>query len=293
MTEAPDSGGAATAGLPSLQLKVFTSPTRVIGGGGHRTFSPVTSTLIFGDEDAVLVDAQFMKEDVQALGDMIEGTGRRLVAIFITHGHGDHYFGAGPIAERFPGAKVVATPGVVSYVESHIGQDVKTWSAMFGDDAVTPSAVPTSLDGDAIGLQGHKLHVIEVGQGDIAPTAVLHVPPLGAVIAGDVAYNQIHQMLGFGGPAEWAKWIESIDAIERLRPRIVVAGHKKPEAADDDVAGILNGTRAYIRDFAEAAGSAGSVEDLVGAMRAKYPDHGNLTTLLFSASAAFKGRTRP
>ena len=260
MTAAPGSSGAVTAGLPPLQMEVFTSPTRVIGGDSHRTFPPVTSTLIFGDEDAVLVDAQFMREDVQALGDTIEGTGRRLVAIFITHGHGDHYLGAGRLAERFSGAKIVATPGVVSYIESHVGQDVKTWSAMFGDDAVTPSAVPS---------------------------------PLGAVVAGDVAYNQIHQMLGFGGPAEWAKWIESIDAIERLRPRVVVAGHKKPGAADDDAAGILNGTRAYIRDFAEAAGSAGLVEGLVGAMRAKYPDHGNLTTLLFSASAAFKGRTRP
>ena len=82
----------------------------------------------------------------------------------------------------------------------------------------------------------------------------------------------------------------SIEFIERLHPRIVVAGHKKPEARDDEAEKILNGTRSYIRDFAEAAGSFGTVEEIVGAMRSKYPDDENLTTLLFSARAAVKAR---
>jgi hypothetical protein len=59
--------------------------------------------------------------------------------------------------------------------------------------------------------------VIEVGQGDIAPSAVLHIPSLDAVVAGDVAYNQIHLMLALGRPAEWDKWIASIRIIVALR----------------------------------------------------------------------------
>jgi hypothetical protein len=51
---------------------VFTSPTHVIAGDPNRTFSPTTSTLIFPATDAVLVDALLIKEDVDALGDMIE-----------------------------------------------------------------------------------------------------------------------------------------------------------------------------------------------------------------------------
>jgi hypothetical protein len=97
-------------------------------------------------------------------------------------------------------------------------------------------------------------------------------------------------MLALGGPEEWDKWIASVGIIESLHPRIVVAGHKKPEAPDDEAEKILNGTRSYIQDFAEAARSLGTVEEIVGAMRSKYPDHGNLTTLLFSARAAVKAR---
>jgi hypothetical protein len=62
----------------SLELRVFTSPSRVIAGDPNRTFSPTTSTLIFGTTDAVLVDALLIMEDVDALGDMIASTGKRL-----------------------------------------------------------------------------------------------------------------------------------------------------------------------------------------------------------------------
>ena len=77
--------------------------------------------------------------------------------------------------------------------------------------------------------------------------------------------------------------------IERLRPGIVVAGHKKLEA-DDEATRILGETRAYIRDFAAATAVATSPDEIVQPMTAKYPAHGNLTTLYFSAHAAMKAR---
>jgi glyoxylase-like metal-dependent hydrolase (beta-lactamase superfamily II) len=185
----------------------------------------------------------------------------------------------------------VTTTGIVDYINSHIQGDAQLFSSYFGDTVSKATSRPSPLDRDVIDLEGHELRVIEVGQGDIAPSAMLHIPSLDAVIAGDVAYNQIHQMLGLGGPAEWDKWIASIGFIERLHPRIVVAGHKKPGAPDDEAGKLLTGTRSYIKDFAEAASSFGTAEEIVSAMRSKYPDHGNLITLLFSARAAVKART--
>jgi len=54
------------------------------------------------------------------------------------------------------------------------------------------------------------------------------------------------------------------------------AGHKKPEARDDEAEKILNGARSNIKDFAEAARSFGTAEEIVGAMRSKYLDHGKI-----------------
>ena len=279
-----------SAARPPLRLHVFVSPTRPIPGPGDRTASPVTATLVAGEREAVLVDAGYFKADVAALGDMIEGTGKALTTIFITHGHGDHYFGSATLAQRFPGAEIVAAPGVADYIAAHRAEDVEQFRGMFGDGVASPGAPPTPLDGDAITLEGRRLPVIEVRQADIAPSTVLHVPELDAVIVGDLAYNQIHQMLAFGGPKEWADWIASVDAVERLRPKTVVVGHKKPDASDQDVAGILDGTRQYIRDFAEAVQTATSAQDVVDTMVAKYPDRGNLNTLIWSANAAVQGK---
>ena len=89
----------------SLELRVFTSPALIIAGNPNRTFSPTTSTLIFGARDAVRVDALPIREDVDALGDMIASTGRTLSTIFITHGHGDHFLGSDRLIARFPGAR--------------------------------------------------------------------------------------------------------------------------------------------------------------------------------------------
>src|ERR1019366_10810391 len=80
----------ATADV-QLRTHVFTSAARVIGGDPGRTFSPSTSTLVTGDTQAVLIDAQFTESEITALGDMIEQTGKALTTIYITHGHYDHY----------------------------------------------------------------------------------------------------------------------------------------------------------------------------------------------------------
>jgi glyoxylase-like metal-dependent hydrolase (beta-lactamase superfamily II) len=274
----------------SLSLRVFTSPTREFGRHGQ-SFSPTTSTLVLGGREAVLVDAQYIKEDVAALGDFIVETDRTLTAIYVTHGHADHYFGIGELLKRFPQARALATAAVVADIERTHKGAVKMWGAMFGDTVVEATVFPEALSGTTIELEGHELRAVEVGQGDINPSTVLHIPSLDAVIAGDVAYNQIHAMLAFCPPEKVDKWIASLDLIAEQDPRTVVAGHKKPDAPDDDVLSIVDGTRRYLRDFQDAAAASGSAEELFEAVSAKYPELGNPYTLRTSAAAWYG--TRP
>ena len=273
------------ASSPSLQLQVLVSPTHPIGTDGL-TFSPTTSTVVYGDSEAVLIDAQFIESDIEALGDLIEGLGRTLTTIFITHGHADHYFGIDVLKERFPGVRVVATAEVVDDIVTRGPEDLATFTAWFGDNLVAPTSAPEPLEGDEIFIEGHSLKVIPVEQADIAPSSVLYVPQLEAVVAGDLAYNEIHQMLALTGPAEWTRWADGLDTIARLRPRTVVAGHKKPEASDDNGEAILAVSAEYIRAFARIVEAAATPEVIITEMAELYPDHGNFTTLLVSAGAA-------
>ena len=63
--------------------------------GEPKRFSPMASTLIYGSEDAVLTDPGMTEDQAAALGDWVAARDRNLTDIFITHGHGDHWFAAG------------------------------------------------------------------------------------------------------------------------------------------------------------------------------------------------------
>jgi glyoxylase-like metal-dependent hydrolase (beta-lactamase superfamily II) len=274
------------AGAADLRAEVFIGPFLPFERG-KGTFAATTSTLVFGASEAVLIDAQHIRSDVTALGDLIERTGRRLTTIYVTHGHADHWYGAGELVARFPGARLVATPPVVEYIHQAADVEAQQWAAMFGDRVVKPTAVPEALNGLTLELEGYELRIVEVGQGDIRPSTVVHIPAIEAVVAGDVVYNQIHAMLGLSGPREWERWIQSVDAVEKLSPQMIVCGHKKPESSDRDVDRMLDETRTYISDFAEGAQSLNSAEELIGLMKSKYPDFGNNWTLHFSAQSWF------
>jgi glyoxylase-like metal-dependent hydrolase (beta-lactamase superfamily II) len=280
-----------STGANDLRAEVFIGPFLPFEQGGG-TFAATTSTLVTGSSEAVLIDAQHIREDVAALAEFIGRTGKKLTTIYVTHGHADHWYGAGDLLATFPEARVVATAPVVEYINKAGEIEAQQWAAMFGERVSKATAVPEILDGLAIDLEGHELHIIEVGQGDIHPSTVVHIPDLEAVVAGDVVYNQIHAMLGLSSPKGWERWLQSLDAIEKLSARMIVAGHRKPESSDYEANRMLDETRSYISDFAEGAQRFDSADELVQSMKSKYPDLGNRWTLHFSAQSWFS-RKKP
>src|SRR3954470_1153099 len=59
-----------------------------------------SATLIYGRRDAVLVDTLLTIDQNAKLADEIAATGKNLTDIYITHGHGDHFFGINALKER-------------------------------------------------------------------------------------------------------------------------------------------------------------------------------------------------
>ncbi|MFG2730531.1 MBL fold metallo-hydrolase [Streptomyces canus] len=254
------------------------------------TFSPTTATLVSGATEVVLIDALYLKDDVQDLGDLIERTGKKLTTIYITHDHADHYLGFGPLLERFPEAKCVALPHVIECMKESMQTQIEQWGLLFGDACVMAGPIPDPLEGNTLYVDGSPLHIIEVKQADIHPTTIVHIPEIDVVVAGDSIYNEIHPMLGLSTPEEWQDWLETVDVVERLRPRMIVSGHRRPDGDDHVVDTMIAQTRAYIQDFAAAYEVVKDAEELVATMTAKYPHHGNLWTLEFSAMSAIARR---
>jgi len=247
---------------------------------------PTSATLIYGRRDAVLVDALLTVEQTQALVEWVAASGKNLTTIYVTHGHGDHFFGVGALLDRFPNARPVATPDVVKVMRKQASPEyVATfWKPRYPSQIPERLVIAEELKGNVIDLEGHDLVVVEVGHTDTDYTTCLHVPSVGLVVAGDVAYNDVHLYLAESNAQTRREWIAALDTIERLKPRAVIAGHKKAEK--DDSPRIIEETRQYIRDFERLAEMTTTARELYDKMLEIYPDRANPGSLWGSAHVA-------
>src|SRR3954449_8803316 len=106
--------------------------------GEPKRFSPEASTLIYAREDAVLTDPPMTADQARVLGDWVAAKGRNLTDIFITHGHGDHWFAAGLLAERF-GARVVASAGTIEQMHANVATRPLLWDKLY--TGIPPTSV--------------------------------------------------------------------------------------------------------------------------------------------------------
>src|SRR5688500_6374807 len=91
--------GSALAAQPPLQLKVFT-------GQGFNGYD-VNYTLISGEREMLLIDAQFSLSAAHRLAAEILESKKTLTTIYITHPHPDHLFGLAVLKQAFPEARVL------------------------------------------------------------------------------------------------------------------------------------------------------------------------------------------
>jgi glyoxylase-like metal-dependent hydrolase (beta-lactamase superfamily II) len=259
-----------------LNYDVFTAPEKPYVApppavGDARAWDPTTSTLIFGARDAVLVDPLMTVPEATALADWVELHDRNLTTIYITHGHGDHYLGLPVVLDRFPDARAAATTRTVAHMQQpHTEALDNTLRARFPGQIADTIPVPEPLASPVIQLEDSAIEVIETGHTDTADTTSLHVPGLGLIVSGDVAYNHCHVYVGATTPDIRAEWIAALDKLADLNPTAVVAGHKDPTQGNPPA--ILADTRGYLEYYGQLRDAALPDPDLFDAIVNRYPD---------------------
>jgi glyoxylase-like metal-dependent hydrolase (beta-lactamase superfamily II) len=278
----------------SLNWDVFMTPgipivtSEMPPGVKEVYFQATASTLIYGMRDAVLVDTFMTVKQANALADWVAASGKNLKTIYLTHGHGDHWFGVGTILERFPNARAVATANVVKNMHQHASPEFleKIWKAAFPGQIPDKIVIADELKGSGIHLERHELVPVELGHTDTDYTTCLNVPSIGLVVAGDAAYNDVHLYLVESNAQTRREWISALDKIESLNPRAVIASHKRP--GNEDNPKIIEETRQYIRDFDRLAETTRTAQELYDKMRELYPNRVNPEWALWSSVRAVK-----
>src|SRR3954468_18963692 len=143
-----------------------------------------SATLIYGEQDAILVDTFLTVEQCNGLADAIVASGKTLKAIYVTHAHGDHFFGITVLQDRFPGVKALATPEVVAKMQLQIAPEKldSRWRKLFPNQIPGLISIADPLQGNELDLDGSKLAVVRVGHTDTDDTTCLHVPAIGLVV---------------------------------------------------------------------------------------------------------------
>jgi len=278
----------------NLKWDVFMTPGIPIAtsdlppGVKEAYFQAIASTIIYGKQDAVLVDAYMTVKQTDALADWVAASGRNLTTIYITHGHGDHWFGMGSLLERFPNARAVATSDVIRVMRRHASPELldRVWKASFPGQIPDRLVIAEELKGNVINLEGHDLVAVELGHTDTDYTTCLNVPSIGLVVAGDAVYNDVHLYLAESNAESRREWIAALDKIESLKPRAVIASHKRP--GNDDDPRIIEETRQYIRDFDRFAEITTTAQELYDKMLELYPNRINPGWALWSSARAVK-----
>jgi glyoxylase-like metal-dependent hydrolase (beta-lactamase superfamily II) len=271
---------AVPAMATQLHLQVITSPPEGIA---------VNSTLVYGDKDAILIDAQFRLSDAHRLVAAILESKKNLTTVYVTHPHPDHYFGLVVLRQAFPNAKFVALPKVVDGIKASWQNRVNAWKPQYADNIPSTPIIPDSMDGNTLTLEGETLQVFGPLQGDSAgDNSFVWIPSLKAIVGGDTLFSGAHFVYAPMSATQKADWMATIDQMSALKPEMVIPGHQIIGAPND--ASVLTFMKKYMQDSNDAQASSKTADEFEVKMKALYPNLGVDGLLSISSGAAFPAK---
>ena len=230
----------------------------------------VASVIVMGKTDAVLIDAQWTLSNAHRVVAEILETGKDLTTIYLTHAHPDHYFGAGTIADAFPGARVVAVPSEADIINKQFFGKIEIWEATIGSHNVCRKTTHVeSLTEGHLELEGQRLEIIPKVMGDMRYNTMVWIPSIKTLYASDVLFNQAHPFTCELTADERKEWIAALDRIATMGAEVIIPGHQKPGMPFDQSS--LDFTREYLVVTEEELARQDTVAGFYYAMAERFP----------------------
>ena len=248
---------------------------------GTDAIFPVTSSLIYGPTEAILVDAQFDKASALEVLEMVQGTGKDLKAIYISHGDPDFYFGLDVLTAAYPNAQVVATPQTLKHINATQQAKISYWGPILGENAPSKVVIPNEISHDTFTVDGEEVKIVGL-DGHNPKHTFLHVPSENTILGGVLLYENLHVWMADAQTLpEQTAWQQSLGVIRGLEADRIIPGHYLGEI-DENLASVDH-TGEYVAAFGAATAKLEGAEALIEAMSTQYRDFTNTSDLELSA----------
>lgn len=227
---------------------------------------PVSSSLITGDKEAILVDAQFGVGDGKALVELVRASGKTLTTIYISGGDPDYYFGLEPIVDAFPNAKVIASSAVVEHIQATKDAKLGYWGPILGAQAPKKITVPSVFDETTLTLEGKTIAVREIN----THQAYLWVPSIKTALGGVLVSSGIHLWTADSQtPVARAEWVAALKRLAALKPEKVIPGHYLGDVPTGTKA--VTFTRDYLTTYETLLNTKPTSAQLIEGLKKAYP----------------------
>ncbi|SPL69624.1 Vmh family MBL fold metallo-hydrolase [Acinetobacter stercoris] len=251
----------------------------------YKVYSPqesgifkVSSTLITGQKDAILVDAQFSTHDSDKLVKMIQESGKNLKYILITAGEPDFYFGLAPLAKAFPQAKIFATSQVVRHIEQTKESKMAYWGPILKTGAPEKLIVPEILKVNTVKLENQEIQF----KAPNSYAAYLWVPSTKTILGGVGIFSGVHVWTADTQTTKArAVWRQTLKEMIALKPKQVIPGHYL--GAIPKGTNAIQFTNQYLVDFENTLAVHKKSAAVINVMKSRYPQLSEASSLELSS----------
>jgi glyoxylase-like metal-dependent hydrolase (beta-lactamase superfamily II) len=224
--------------------KNVTVHTHACGEGGIF----VNAYLVETAHGVVAVDATLSESESKAFRKELEGIGKPLLAVLVTHPHPDHVAGITNLVSH-DSPKILSTQPVLDLMRKLEEPKRKQWGPVYGAEWVARWTYPNSVvkSGDEVTFDGVTYSVLDIGAGgDSEANSVWFVEsPKATAFLSDLTFNGTHSYVADG---HLLAWLANLSLVERrcARMDIVFPGHG-PAAAPEK---LIAAQRAYLLTLA-------------------------------------------
>lgn len=236
----------------------------------------VASTIIYGDKDAYLVDAQFQKQYAEELVKEIKKLKKDLKIIYISHSDPDYYFGLDVLKKNFPKAKIVSTAETAFLINASKDGKLKVWGPQLKNDIPSEIIIPEAIK-SLPDLEGNKIE-IEKTKNDPSHSYIW-IPSIKTILGGISVSEEGHiWMADTQNIQAIDKWIEQINSMIALNPTTVIPSHFTERNFSPKV---LDFTKNYLLTYKQAVSTYKTADEVIKYMKEKYPNLTGIDNLEF------------